>query len=409
MSSEAPPQPQGAPQSQPQGMPMGPPQPGQQPTPEQIAHMQRQLAIEAEKAGMTVPEYINRLKQQAMAQHQAQLRQQQMQQQQQQQQQQQPIQPGPPQPDAIALANWLKNQDLKPRTVIHDEKRKDMFRVKRAIRTLMSPAYEKACSKNPILPKVNDRVSAENAFKKLPLSLLALRVNKVDPDHAHDGHNHAKAKRVKGLWTVRIEQHQEANDDCYYIWLYEGSQWKQKLYAVGALVGILAVVLFPLWPMQLRLGVWYLSMGMLGLIGLFFAMAIFRLILFIITMFTAAPGLWLYPNLFEDVGFFDSFRPVWAWQETPEDIKNRKHAKKEKKAAKLAAKAAGTPVKPAKGKKAISGTATPQPEAQSEAAAPAPVAAASAPQPTGSEAAPPSGTVSQRPPRATVEEAKDDE
>lgn len=104
-------------------MPQGPPQPGQQPTPEQIAQMQRQLAIEAEKHGMSVPEYINRLKQQAMAQHQAQ-----MQQQQQQQQQQQPIQPGPPQPDAIALANWLKNQDLKPRTVIHDEKRKDMFR-----------------------------------------------------------------------------------------------------------------------------------------------------------------------------------------------------------------------------------------------------------------------------------------
>ena len=60
---------------------------------------------------------------------------------------------------------------------------------------------------------------------------------------------------------------------------------------------------------------WYLSMGFLGLIGLFFAMAIFRLILFCATVFTVPPGLWLYPNLFEDVGFFDSFRPVWGWQE----------------------------------------------------------------------------------------------
>ncbi|KAF1964343.1 translocation protein [Bimuria novae-zelandiae CBS 107.79] len=404
MSTQGPPQPQGPPQ----GMPQGPPQPGQQPTPEQIAQMQRQLAIEAEKAGMSVQEYVARLRQQAMAQQQAQMRQQQMAQQQQ-QQQQQPIQPGPPQPDAIALANFLKGQDLKPRTVIHDEKRKDMFRVKRAIRALMSPQYEKACSKNPVLPKVTDRVSAENAFKKLPLSLLALRVSKVDPE-AHEGHNHAKPKRVKGLWTVRIEQHQEANDDCYYIWLYEGSQWKQKLYAVGALVGILAVVLFPLWPHTLRLGVWYLSMGMLGLIGLFFAMAIVRLILFVITMFTTPPGLWLYPNLFEDVGFFDSFRPVWAWQETPEDIRNKKRAKKEKKAAKLAAKATGTPVngKVAKGKKAISGTSTSQLEAPA-ASAPPPAPVDSAPQPTGSEAAPGTGAVSQRPPRATVEEAEDDE
>ena len=65
------------------------PGPGQQPTPEQIQQIQRQIAAEAEKAGMTVPEYINQMRQQAMAQHQAQMRQQQMAQ----QQQQQPIQP----------------------------------------------------------------------------------------------------------------------------------------------------------------------------------------------------------------------------------------------------------------------------------------------------------------------------
>merc|ERR1712000_299363 len=65
--------------------------------------------------------------------------------------------------------------------------------------------------------------------------------------------------------------------------------------------------------------------GMLGLIGLFFVMAIFRLILFAITMFAVPPGLWLYPNLFEDVGFFDSFRPLWGWQE--EKKKGKKKSK----------------------------------------------------------------------------------
>lgn len=105
------------------------PQPGQQPTPEQIQMMQRQLAAEAEKHGISVQEYVQRLKAQAMQQHQAQLQAQQRAQQQ--QQQQQPIQPGPPKPEAIAVANFLKSQDLKPRTVIHDEKRKDMFRGKR--------------------------------------------------------------------------------------------------------------------------------------------------------------------------------------------------------------------------------------------------------------------------------------
>jgi translocation protein SEC62 len=194
---------------------------------------------------------------------------------------------------------------------------------------MQSPAYEKARKKNPLLPEITDRASLENAFKLLPLSLLALRVTKVDE---HEGHDHAPAKkdpkRVKGLWTVKIVQQQECREDLHFVWLYDGPQWKTKLYAGGALAVIFAVVLFPLWPMKLRLGVWYLSMGMLGLIGLFFAMAIFRLILFAVTVFAVPPGLWLYPNLFEDVGFFDSFRPVWGWQE---DKKAKKKARKEKK------------------------------------------------------------------------------
>ena len=188
-----------------------------------------------------------------------------------------------------------------------------MYRlVKRAIRALESPAYEKARKKNPLLPPVTDRASAENVFKLLPLSVLALRVSKVDP---HAGHGHGKTKRVKGLWTVKIEQHQEADPMMHYVWLYEGPQWKQKAMAAAVVAGIFAVVLFPLWPIMLRQGVWYLSVGMMGLLGLFFAMAIFRLILFCITVFAVPPGLWLFPNLFEDVGFFDSFKPLWGWQE----------------------------------------------------------------------------------------------
>lgn len=186
--------------------------------------------------------------------------------------------------------------------------------VKRALRALQSPAYEKARKKNPALPEITDRASLENAFKLLPMSMLALRVSKIDP---HEGHDHApkKGKRVKGLWTVKIEQQQEAHDDMYYIWFYEGSQLMRKVYAGLALVVIFTLVLYPLWPLVLRQGVYYLSWGFLCLLGLFFAMAIFRVILFCITYFTNSPGLWLFPNLWEDVSFMDSFRPVWGWHE----------------------------------------------------------------------------------------------
>ncbi|KAJ5172874.1 translocation protein Sec62-domain-containing protein [Penicillium capsulatum] len=310
-------------------------------TPEQFAQKQReQLVADAEKLGLSPEQYLAQLRARALQQMEAQRQgqaspqagqegeqspQSQQQQQPQQQTHQVPVQPGGPvDPKALAVANFLRSQDLKPRTCILDGQRKDMFKVKRAIRAIESPAYAKAASKkNSLLPPVTDRASAENVFKLLPLSLLALRVSKSDP---HEGHNHAKPKnRVKGLWTVKIEQHQEADGMMHYVWLYEGPQWKQKAMAAGVVAAIFAVVLFPLWPMVLRQGVWYLSVGMMGLLGLFFAMSIFRLILFCVTVFAVPPGLWLYPNLFEDVGFFDSFKPLWGWQET-----KKKKAKKSK-------------------------------------------------------------------------------
>lgn len=183
----------------------------------------------------------------------------------------------------------------------------------------MSEQYTKACKKNPLLPPVTDQSSAQNVFSLLPRNLLALRVSKIEPGE-EDGHGHSHGKptkRIKGLWTVKIEQQQELREELYYTWFYEPRTWKQTMMALGVIVVLLVVVMFPLWPPMLRLGVWYLSMGMLGLIGLFILMSIFRLILFLVTTVAIPPGIWLYPNLFEDVGFFDSFRPLWAWHKVP--------------------------------------------------------------------------------------------
>lgn len=66
---------------------------------------------------------------------------------------------------------------------------------------------------------------------------------------------------------------------------------------------IFAGVLFPLWPATLRLGVWYLSILALGAIGALIALAIVRLIFWCITVVATKRAIWMFPNLFEDVGF----------------------------------------------------------------------------------------------------------
>lgn len=110
----------------------------------------------------------------------------------------------------------------------------------------------------------------------------------------------------------------------YYAWFYEGSQLMLQLSGFGMILLMLAGVMFPLWPTKMRVGVWYLSIGMLGLIGAFFGLAIVRLILWAITSVTVRPGIWIFPNLFEDVGFVDSFIPLWAWDVPPPKKKTAK-------------------------------------------------------------------------------------
>lgn len=66
---------------------------------------------------------------------------------------------------------------------------------------------------------------------------------------------------------------------------------------------MLAGVMFPLWPVKLRIGVWYLSILALGLLGALIVLAIVRLIFWCATVVVAPKAIWMFPNLFEDVGF----------------------------------------------------------------------------------------------------------
>ncbi|KAJ2553692.1 Translocation protein S62 [Coemansia sp. RSA 1933] len=114
---------------------------------------------------------------------------------------------------------------------------------------------------------------------------------------------------------MRINPVQSFEEETYYAWLYEGSQLMIILGGIGVVAVVLAGVMFPLWPAILRNGTWYLSMLALGLLGLLFVTAIIRLIVYVITVLVMPQGLWIFPNLFEDVGFFESFVPFHEWEQ----------------------------------------------------------------------------------------------
>ena len=104
------------------------------------------------------------------------------------------------------------------------------------------------------------------------------------------------------------------DDASLYIWIYEGSKLRMYLYSFALLVVTLSGVMYPLWPYNLRLVVYYLSMVAVGLLGLLMLTAVIRLIMYVCSTLVCSQGFWLFPNLFEDCGFFESFVPLYAWE-----------------------------------------------------------------------------------------------
>jgi len=220
-------------------------------------------------------------------------------------------------PEIKKVAQFLRggNAGLKIRVGALNGKRLDYFKGKSAVKALLSPAYDKLKG----VPAVTSEEEAQNLLSQINSYAFFLRVQRGGPTGSASSSPKA----------LQIIQDQKFDVKEYYAWFYEGSQW--TTYAGGILMVaiMLAGVMFPLWPPIMRLGVWYLSIGMLGLIGLFFAIAIVRLIFYIITVIVASPGIWIFPQLFADVGFIDSFIPLWEW-DLPKKKGKKKKGDKEK-------------------------------------------------------------------------------
>lgn len=209
---------------------------------------------------------------------------------------------------------------MKTRVGVLNGKRVDYFKGKGAVKALLSPAYAKL--KN--VPKVADEAEAQTVLSSIIPFAFFLRVDR-GASTGSSSSSSASGSKSSSPKTLQINPMQMFAPVEYYAWFYEGSQWTTYLGGLAMVVVMLAAVMFPLWPPVLRLGVWYLSMGVLGLIGLFMVIAILRLIFYIITIIIVPPGIWVFPKLFADVGVIESFIPFWEW-----DLPKQKRSKKDK-------------------------------------------------------------------------------
>ncbi|KAJ3214868.1 Translocation protein S62 [Dinochytrium kinnereticum] len=208
--------------------------------------------------------------------------------------------------DVAAVASYLRSGEskLKVRPGVLNGRRVDFFKGKHAVNALLREPYRKSAAR----PALVDRPACEKILGELLTLGFFVRVEKEPKSKA-----------------LTLQQHQVFGPDAYFVWVYEGSQWRGTLIGLGVLLLVLAGVMFPLWPASMRLGVYYLSLAVLGLMGLFMGLAVVRLIIWVLLVATTGRGGWLFPNLFADVGIIESFIPTWSWDE--KKVKSAKKAK----------------------------------------------------------------------------------
>ncbi|XP_074655419.1 translocation protein SEC62-like [Tubulanus polymorphus] len=128
-----------------------------------------------------------------------------------------------------------------------------------------------------------------------------------------------KKKKEKKMKLKMTDDQAFYDGDEIYVWVYDPVPLKTFLIGLLLVLGSIAVCLFPLWPPEVRQGVYYLSLSAIGFIGIFLLLVVVRFIVFC-CVWLATLGkhhFWFLPNLTEDVGFVDSFRPLYTHEMKP--------------------------------------------------------------------------------------------
>jgi translocation protein SEC62 len=140
-----------------------------------------------------------------------------------------------------------------------------------------------------------------------------------------------KSKKKKFKFELHEEQTMIDSPNEFYVWIYSPTTVKQYIMGALLVIGCIGVCLFPLWPAEVRTGVYYLSMVLASLLGLLLSLAVVKYIIFagvwLITM--GKIKFWLLPNLTEDVGFVESFIPFYTLDVTTKKKTDKNDSKKE--------------------------------------------------------------------------------
>lgn len=199
-----------------------------------------------------------------------------------------------------AIANHLKDNLPNKEAMFVGIKRVNYFIGSKAVDLLMESKWATGVD-NPTFKTRNDVVIFLNDLLLKKFYHRARKIVRTDG---------AKKKFKLDMHDVQVFEDSKQP----YVWLYEPTSLKAWLCCFGVVIGVILVCLFPLWPSSVRTGVYYICIAGLIFLSSILTLAVLRHVVFF-TLWTLTFGklhFWILPNLTEDVGFFESFWPLYT-------------------------------------------------------------------------------------------------
>lgn len=159
------------------------------------------------------------------------------------------------------------------------------------------------------LDKLEDSIKLGQLFIDYKLLIPFER----DPRHESE----AKKKYPKFIVPAR-PQFGKFGEKGFYSWMIPKPRGKLALFLLIGFVIAIAFMLFNLWPMWLKIGIWYCSFYLLIFLMGFILL---RLLVWLF-LFHFGFDLWLLPNFFIDSNdIMDSFRPLISFERRQDDTR----------------------------------------------------------------------------------------
>ncbi|XP_063298720.1 translocation protein SEC62 [Pelobates fuscus] len=182
--------------------------------------------------------------------------------------------------------------------------------------------------------KEEDKKSKKEVVKEEKVKKEKEKKKEAEKEEVKKEETSGSPKKKETKRKFKLEPHEDQvflDGNEVYVWIYDPVHFKTFAMGLILVIAVIAATLFPLWPAEMRVGVYYLSVGAGCFVASILLLAVARCILFLIIWLLTGGRhhFWFLPNLTADVGFIDSFRPLYTHEYKGPKTDQKKEEKSE--------------------------------------------------------------------------------